>query len=607
MSKKRFLIFGVILMLFVSFVPRASFAFDEEHFDTYSQNNILFYDPTCSGGGNVSVCNTSLPEETVKLLEDAGVKEKAESNMDRYKYAEEKTGIPWQAVAALHYREASMASDASISNGQKLATGGRCYKNFDKLEICGDANEDASDAAKHFIRMAKMVYDIELTDSSTIDDWGQAFLAYNRGFIYKRAGVDWKDSPYSMNGFDDDHALYMQRPPIENTAPMHLTGKDANAGALAVFAYLCGGDEASNVGSNSSEDGSDVTIIGDSITNAAKNAILEKLPLADIYAQDCKTVGYDFSKNCGGSTGENKSGLTIVKELNANNTLRGKVVFLLGTNLAEFNKLQDAIDEIGSDRDIYLMSLYTVKDSYDSQNKTIKKIVEDQSNVNLIDWASKVKDNASLYLSDGTHPNADGQKIFAELIYNAVSTSDDICPTDTGTNGFSSKEEAEAVIIAAYESMSSSDLGSSYGLVLPDTGDYHDNCVAFSTWFINHYTDISYKYPPNGNLLVGDFYDKNKSKYPDLKIEDTPSVYAIASWSKSGQFTTGGNHTGVVIGINEAEDTIMIAEANWNNPDGGVIRDTARGGGKLKLSEASGPGNQYININKYLKSNTGLK
>lgn len=594
MNKKSFSIFGIVLMLFISFMPSTSFALDEENLDMYSQNNILFYDPdgnSCTG--NVSVCNASLPEETIKQLESAGVKEKAESNMERYKYAEEKSGVPWQAIAALHFKEAGMDPNRSVSNGDKLYD----HVNVDGIHVVADPNEDAANGAEHLKDMAKMVYGIDVNSASTVDEWGQAFLAYNRGFIYKNAGVDWKESPYPMNGFDNEHAFPMQRPPIENTAPMYLTGKDYNIGALAVFAYLCGGAE-SNSGGSSSEDGSDVTIVGDSITNTAKGAILEKLPKADVYAQDCKTVGYTFSGNCGGSTGENKSGLDIVKELKASNTLRNKVVFLLGTNTSGFDKLQDTINEIGSGKKIYLMSLYETKTNHNSQNKIIKEIVDKNSSVVLVDWAAKVKDNAGSYLADGTHPNTDGQKVFAELIYNAVSASGDICRT--GTDGFSSVEEAEKAIIVPYEGTSGKDLHESYGVVLTPTGHYHDNCVAFSTWFINNYTEISYTYPPDGRDLVRDFYNKNKSKYPDMKIDSEPSVYSVASWSASGQFTRSGNHTGIVVGIDEASDTILIAEAAWGNPGFTGVHER-------KLSESVRSGYEYLNLNNYLKPNTGLK
>lgn len=170
----------------------------------------------------------------------------------------------------------------------------------------------------------------------------------------------------------------------------------------------------------------------------------------------------------------------------------------------------------------------------------------------------------------------------------------------TGTSGFDTAKEAAAVIIEEYMSMSSSNLGSQYGLALPDTNDYHDNCVAFSTWFINHYTDIFYDRPPDGHMLVDDFYSRNKSKYDSLDITDTPSVYSVASWSVPVPASNSGNHTGIVVGINEEEDTILIAEAGWNLPDFTGVHEYA-------LSEFKGEGKQYINLNKYLRSNTELK
>lgn len=592
---KKVKIFGIVSVFLIGFVSWPVMAVDEQKLHFFSQNDIYFYDPSSSCTGGASVCSANLPKETIKLLEDAGVKEKAEANMERYKYAEEKSGVPWQAIAALHFKEGGMASNKSISNGDELYD----HINVDGIRVVANANEDAANGAEHFKDMAKMVYGIEVNDSLNTDEWGQAFLAYNRGFIYKNAGVDWKESPYPMNGFDDAHVFPMQRPPIENTSPMFLTGKDYNVGALAVFAYLCGGEGGgSGSGSSSSGDGSDVTIIGDSITNESKDVILKKLPNADIYAQHCKTVGYTFNQPCGGYSGENKSGLDIVRDLKSSNSLRKKVVFLLGTNTAGFDKLQEAIKEIGSDKDIYLMSLYETSTNHDSQNKTIKSVVDDNQNVTLIDWASKVKDNANSYLADGTHPNEAGKEVFAQLIYDTISSSGDICRT--GTGGFSSVEEAESVVIAAYNNISSSELGRAYGLALPGTGDYHDNCVAFSTWFINHYTEIQYTYPPDGRDLVRDFYNRNKSNYSDLKIDTEPSVYSIASWSVPGQFTSSGNHTGVVVGIDQASDTILIAEAAWGNHGFTGVHER-------RLSESVRSGYEYININKYLKSNTGLK
>ena len=118
------------------------------------------------------MCNTELPEETIKILDNFNVRGKAEENMERYKYAEQETGLPWQVLAALHFREASMGSNKSISNGQPLTKGGGCYKNVDNITICSDANADAKQSAEIFIENAKRVYGVDVVSDPSLENLG---------------------------------------------------------------------------------------------------------------------------------------------------------------------------------------------------------------------------------------------------------------------------------------------------------------------------------------------------------------------------------------------------------------------------------------------------
>lgn len=212
---------------------------------------------------------------------------------------------------------------------------------------------------------------------------------------------------------------------------------------------------------------------------------------------------------------------------------------------------------------------------------------------------SKQSWNPKDVVSAGMNPD----NVYAIRSSSSGANCDSVCSGDnetTGTDGFTSVEEAQKVVIKEYKDMSSNKLGSSYGLLLPPSKDYHDNCVAFSTWFINTYTKISYSNPPNGNELVDDFYQKNKKKYPDLKITNEPSVYSVASWSVAVPAASSGNHTGIVVGIDEEKKKILIAEAGWNQPSFTGVHE-------YDLEPFKGSGKKYINLNKYLKSNTGLK
>lgn len=92
-------------------ILKSTTVLDESILDKFAANNIMFYNPDdCSTSGRLE-CTGNLPAETVTALEQAGVKEKAEQNKERYEYAEKETGIPWQVLAALHYREGVQEGD----------------------------------------------------------------------------------------------------------------------------------------------------------------------------------------------------------------------------------------------------------------------------------------------------------------------------------------------------------------------------------------------------------------------------------------------------------------------------------------------------------------
>ena len=185
----------------------------------------------------------------------------------------------------------------------------------------------------------------------------------------------------------------------------------------------------------------------------------------------------------------------------------------------------------------------------------------------------------------------------------------------TGTSGYKTAEDAKHII----DEYLDADM-SGYSLMDPGTQNgVKDNCVAFSCWFITNYTEISYPggVTGEGNQFVDVFYSAKKDEYPDLEISDTPTVYSVAQWSDSSILARSSNHTGIVIGIDEANDMILIAEAAWANPcftgihgDGvgyGPVCEHSMTTAKYSLSSATGGSSKYINLNKYLKSNTGLQ
>lgn len=206
----------------------------------------------CGVGAISQVSSTSppgdstvqLPQATVDYLDNRGVKDRAQQNMARYTYAQQKTGVPWQVVAALHYREAGMSAGGSALDGEPIL--GYEYTSVDGQTIGATPNDDAANAANALKRLAKGVYGVDVTKNLTLAEWGEAFLAYNRGYLFKRAGVSYTESPYVMNGLDSSHMN------MSWSSADTVSGVDGNkAGALAVMSYLggaTGGSQCTNTG-----------------------------------------------------------------------------------------------------------------------------------------------------------------------------------------------------------------------------------------------------------------------------------------------------------------------------------------------------------------------
>lgn len=239
MMKKRLLLLSFIAMFTCSVVviPNAlAVGYDE---DFFSGNDILFSDPdervcdVSSASAGMNLHGSNLPKETSDYLKNRGVDELIEKNKQRYLYAEQVSKVPWYVVAALHYREAGLSSSSSIFNGAPLGSG----VNVDGQMVVSDANEDAARAAKHLVSMGKGVYGVDITKDQSFETLAKAFLAYNRGYLYKNSGKTYLQSPYVMNGYDQDH-MNMNWP---GGAGEPLSGIDGNkAGAMAAAAYFSG-------------------------------------------------------------------------------------------------------------------------------------------------------------------------------------------------------------------------------------------------------------------------------------------------------------------------------------------------------------------------------
>ena len=182
----------------------------------------------------------------------------------------------------------------------------------------------------------------------------------------------------------------------------------------------------SSAGTNIKNNGENVTIIGDSITNGSKSALKSKLKNADIIAQD--------SKNMFGNSSSNKSGETIVADLIKNNNLRQLVVIALGTNdgtISENDVKSKIIEPIKKDGQHTIIFVTTYGhgrsdgQDFSANNSVFNSLKNSNSNILIADWASAAGKDPDKFISKadglGVHPtNPDGTELFAKTVYDAL-------------------------------------------------------------------------------------------------------------------------------------------------------------------------------------------
>lgn len=110
-----------------------------------------------------------------------------------------------------------------------------------------------------------------------------------------------------------------------------------------------------------------------------------------------------------------------------------------------------------------------------------------------------------------------------------------------------------------------------------------NNCSAFTQWFLNRYTTVG----PEGAVIHqgSQAVARYLSEIPGLTDGGkTPRVYAIVSMGPySGAADGWSNHTGIVLGIDEAKNQIIIGEASCGATGGG--RSFAPGAHVYNLSD----------------------
>lgn len=479
--KKR--LFRSILILFAfvfSFTP--VFALDQETLKFYAKNNILYYDPSgtsCLPGSSASpVEGNSQIEIAWNYFVNsgiAGVYDNAaviagivgnligESGVDPFldgsycgvfqassgSFAEIRTDVNNQVPGASSmWRKSSVGKEYSSSE-LELA------KQAIVIELdylTGNNGKNSSAYTPNFNNFVKTIPDVS---NPSPESYAELFLIWVERAVADDSCIGGTSS-IDPSRLDDpgvqnvaNNKIYPKNPSCQNI-PYQGTYKRRGFAADVYNKYAS--NTVNSLGGSS--DGSTVTVIGDSITYGSRNEILNKFSSADITSE----IGRPFG-----------TGVSIAQDpLNAasyhfndaswaaddgmlNSELKKNVVIALGSNNKDgltATDIQSMINAVGKDKNIYFVTNYMspstttyaseyndYKNGYETNNNAFREAAANNPNIYLIDWAGAVQEGSYL-ASDGLHPNADGQKLFAELIYKAInkSTATSICDP-SGSSG----------------------------------------------------------------------------------------------------------------------------------------------------------------------------
>ncbi len=149
-----------------------------------------------------------------------------------------------------------------------------------------------------------------------------------------------------------------------------------------------------------------VTVIGDSVMIEVTPHLEEAFEKVEVDAK----IGRQF-----------REAEEIVQQKKNSSSLGEIVVIELGANgpLSE-EKLAELIEDIGTHRDIYMITTRVPKPWQNEINDTMKEVARNYQNVKVVDWFSFSESHLEYIGDDGVHLTLTGARVYAEYLVNHI-------------------------------------------------------------------------------------------------------------------------------------------------------------------------------------------
>lgn len=557
----------VFAVMTVVMMPVPAGALSESDMYFYGQNGIYFYDP--NGGGRGGCYSGDLSGDTVMakivdyltgnnptgfVLSDNGIAGilanfEGESGFNPFRFQGDTTSGPAYGVAQFDPMSkilAPLRSDPRTSN----------YYNeyYDIKYTRFDASTGIPDGVPMEVVDAWLAVQLDFffgpsSEFETTKVEGYRNLGGAMGLDYIGGSMTAHEAMDAARSPEDAARIFvwiMERPKDKAGA---ASGRSQRAVYwLDYVQSIKGTVSGSGTGEGTNAvDGSNVTIIGDSITVGSEAAIRALMPNVDIHAQ----VSKQFYAGDAGNPG----GITILKELIEKGSLRDVLIYALGTNGGITTAQAEEVVQLAGDaRKVIFVTNYTTSNDYAGNNNIFAKMRNEHSNVKVADWKAAIEGQTGTYLGgDGIHPNAAGQELFASVLANTVGASGSnktVCVEESVDGGLT---DAQAQKLADYynsDAVDAAEWGLPYGKM---------NCVSFSLFFVERFTSMGKgNIPGNGRDIA-----HNLAQMQGLETGTAPRPYAVFSVTQGSTMcgATLCGHTGIVVAVDG--DTITVVEAAY--------------------------------------------
>lgn len=419
--------YGFLVFLSALMVVSPAFGLSPSDETEFSQNDILFYDPEDTGdscvGGFSNVCGDTAVQKIYSGLLSVGfTPEQAVGALGNIKHEGNMNPAQWEMPYEPSFDYYNNRTDRL--NGSGGGVGLIQWSFGRRVDLLNYVKTNAPNLMKYFEEWQTYSNGYSVNGDKFIELAGEqdANALFSLEIKYLKEEMD-GNSDY-RKVFDQttvENATWMFLTQVERPAGITKNSTLAQAKAVKPERFTSAQElwgelhgfqcetSTSGGGGGASSDGSNVSIIGDSLTVRSESNLNELMPNVEINGE----VGRSFT-----------AGIDVATSM----TLRDVVVFALGTNSSGVTSadVDRAVSTLGATKTIIFVTNYGTASSgldFTNNNKQFKDAASKYSNVKVADWAASASADPDKYMdSDGYHQSIpEGSKMFADLLYNAVS------------------------------------------------------------------------------------------------------------------------------------------------------------------------------------------